>query len=115
MTNRLKRAESRDASTLRVPSLESTTRHPEDVARQRFTSLQGQYLAFIRAYSLIHRIAPAEADMQRFFFVTAPSVHQMVLLLEQRGLIAREAGKARSIRLLVSTDELPQLKEPELG
>ena len=44
----------------------------------RFTELQGQYLAFIHAYTLVNGRAPAEADMQRFFGVTPPSVHNMV-------------------------------------
>jgi len=74
--------------------------------------LQGQYLAFIRAYTLLHRQAPAEAELQRFFRVTAPSVHSMVLGLEKRGLIQRTPGKARSIRLLVPATELPPLEEP---
>jgi len=78
----------------------------------KFTTLQGQYLAFIRAYTLIHRQAPAEADLERFFRVTPPSVHSMVLGLEKRGLIARTAGKARSIQLLVPAAELPPLEEP---
>ena len=50
-----------------------------------FTDKQGQYLAFIWAYSLINGRAPAERDLQRFFAVTAPSVHQMVLNLERNG------------------------------
>ena len=78
----------------------------------RCTRLQGQYLAFIRAYTVIHREAPAEADMQRFFLVTPPSVHQMVLTLEKRGFISRVPGKARSIRLLLPPEELPSLDEP---
>ncbi len=81
-------------------------------ATAKFTVLQGQYLAFIRAYSVIHGVAPAEADMQRFFRVSAPSVHQMVLTLEARGLVARTPGHARSLRVLVSVDELPALAEP---
>jgi hypothetical protein len=28
---------------------------------------QGQYLAFIRTYSILNRRPPSEADMQRFF------------------------------------------------
>jgi hypothetical protein len=60
-----------------------------------FTALQGQYLAFIRAYSVIHGVAPAEAEMQRFFRVSAPSVHQMVVTLEHRGFVARIPGHAR--------------------
>jgi hypothetical protein len=38
-----------------------------------FTELQGQYLAFIHAYTRLNRRPPAEADMQRFFGVTSPS------------------------------------------
>ncbi|MGH9335252.1 MAG: LexA family protein, partial [Vicinamibacteria bacterium] len=74
--------------------------------------LQGQYLAFIRAYTLIHRVAPAEADMQRFFRVTPPSVHRMVLVLEERGLVHRVPGKARSLRILVAPEALPALEDP---
>lgn len=75
----------------------------------RFTPLQGQYLAFIDAYTRIHRVAPAEADMERFFRVSPPSVHRMVLTLEERGLLERTPGQARSIRLLISRDEVPRL------
>ncbi|WP_231642973.1 LexA family transcriptional regulator [Ralstonia syzygii] len=64
----------------------------ERSACQSFTDKQGQYLAFIWAYSLINGRAPAERDMQRFFGVTAPSVHQMVLNLERDGLLRRQAG-----------------------
>ena len=46
---------------------------------QGFTEKQGQYLAFIYAYSRMFRRPPAEADMQRHFRVSPPSVHQMVL------------------------------------
>jgi DNA-binding MarR family transcriptional regulator len=78
----------------------------------RFTAAQGQYLAFIYAYATIHRRPPAEADMRRFFGVTAPSVHRMIIELEKRGFIRREPGKARSIELLVAPKELPLLHPP---
>jgi len=48
-------------------------------ARPSFTEKQGQYLAFIWAYMQINRQPPAERDMQCYFGVTPPSVHQMVL------------------------------------
>ena len=48
-----------------------------------FTPKQGQYLAFIHAYTCLHRRPPAEADMQQYFRVSPPSVHQMVLTLER--------------------------------
>ena len=75
----------------------------------RFTAKQGQYLAFIWAYSQINDRAPAEADFQRYFKVTAPSVHQMLKTLNQIGLIQKQPGVPRSIRLLVQPQELPIL------
>jgi DNA-binding MarR family transcriptional regulator len=75
-----------------------------------FTDKQGQYLAFIHAYTLVMGQSPAEADMQRFFAVTPPSVHQMVLTLERLGLISRKPGVARSIGLLLDPDTLPKLQ-----
>jgi SOS-response transcriptional repressor LexA len=78
--------------------------------RPKFTDLQGQYLAFTETYTTLHGVAPAEADMQRFFCVTPPTVHRMVLTLEQRGLIERIPGRSRSIRLLLSSDEIPKLE-----
>lgn len=74
-----------------------------------YTPRQRQYLAFIYYYTKIHGVPPAEADMQRYFRVSAPAVHEMVKSLERQGLIAREPGKPRSIRLLLSRAELPDL------
>lgn len=75
-----------------------------------FTPLQGQYLSFIAAYERLHNRAPAEADFQRHFGVTPPSVHQMILTLERKGLIARVPGAPRSIKLRISDAELPLLE-----
>ena len=47
--------------------------------------------------------------MQRYFKVSPPSVHQMVLTLEKRGLIERVPGQARAIRVLLPREELPDL------
>lgn len=76
---------------------------------RKFTEKQGQYLAFIYSYTLMNRRAPAEADMERFFGVTPPSVHRMVIELESRGLIRRIPGQARSISLLIPSAEIPPL------
>jgi Mn-dependent DtxR family transcriptional regulator len=76
----------------------------------RFTDKQGQYLAFIYAYSRIFRRSPAEADMQRHFEVSPPSVHQIVLTVERAGLIKRTPGVARSIELMVEPEDLPVLR-----
>ena len=74
---------------------------------------QGQYLAFIYAYTTIHRLAPAERDMERFFRTTPSSVHNMLKALEQHGFIRRQPGVARSIQLLVPCQQLPILKQVE--
>jgi SOS-response transcriptional repressor LexA len=81
-------------------------------SRAGFTARQGQYLAFIRAYTLVLGRPPAEADMQRFFRVSGPAVHQMVVALENAGFITRQPRAARSIRLLVDHKMLPELSSP---
>jgi DNA-binding MarR family transcriptional regulator len=79
-----------------------------------FTPRQGQFLAFIYYYTKVNGLPPAESDMQRYFQLTAPSVHAMVKNLEAHGLIARAHGvgraRGRSIRLLVTKDALPELE-----
>jgi len=78
-----------------------------------FTEKQGQYLAFIYNYTVMNRRPPAEADMQRFFRSTPPTIHQMILKLEEKGLISRRPAEARTIKLLVETDKIPRLVEPK--
>jgi repressor LexA len=78
--------------------------------KTRFTEKQGQYLAFIYYYAKLNGKPPAEADMQRYFRVTPPSAHQMVVTLEANGFVERIPGQGRSIRLLVPRNELPDLE-----
>jgi DNA-binding MarR family transcriptional regulator len=78
-----------------------------------FTPKQGQYLALIHAYTQLFGRPPAEADLQRHFGVTPPSVHQMVLTLERAGLIRRQPGVARSIQLIIPAGRLPVLRAPD--
>ena len=79
-------------------------------SRPVFTPRQGQYLAFIHAYTLVNGRPPAQADIQRFFRLTPPSVHQMLLTLERSRLISRRPGVPRSIAVLVDRSVLPQLE-----
>lgn len=79
--------------------------------RRRFTALQGQYLAFIQQYTQLHRQAPAELDFQRHFKVSPPSVHRMINALEQCQLIHRNPRHARSVRVLLEADEIPEFDE----
>ena len=82
-----------------------------DVSRsaRTFTPKQGQYLAFIHLYMRLHRRPPAQADIQEYFRVSPPSVHQMLLTLERAGLIRRQPRTPRSIELLVDPKHLPEL------
>jgi DNA-binding MarR family transcriptional regulator len=84
--------------------------HQQILMNPTYTERQGQFLAYIHQYSILNGCAPAEAEMQRFFQITPPSVHSMVLTLERRGLIRRVLGQARSITLIVSPESLPPLK-----
>ena len=84
-------------------------------SRKFFTAKQGQYLAYIHLYTRLHRRPPAETDMQKYFRVSPPSVHQMVVTLERNGLIRRQPGVARSIELLVPPEEIPILKWLEIN
>jgi len=76
---------------------------------QGFTEKQGRYLAFIYTYQHMFGRPPAEADMQRHFEVSPPSVHQMIVTLERNGIIRRQPGVARSIQILVPPKDLPIL------
>ena len=74
-----------------------------------FAAKQGQYLAFIHNYTKIHRCPPAESDLQFCFGVSPPSIHEMIKTLERNGLIEKQPGQARSIRMLVAPEYLPRL------
>jgi len=74
-----------------------------------YTNKQGQYLAFIYYYTKLNRRAPAEADLQRYFQVSSPSVHQMIVTLERQGFISRVPGQGRSISLRLTREQLPDL------
>src|SRR5712692_3313084 len=94
-----------DQYTDEPPSKPVATGRPEP----RFTAKQGQYLAFIHYYTKVHRVPPAEADLRRYFKVSPPAVHTMILTLERQGLIDRTPGKARSLRLRLPASEVPDL------
>lgn len=53
---------------------------------------------------------PAEADIQRHFRVSPPSVHQMIVTLERNGFIRRQPGVPRSIEILMPPESLPILE-----
>ena len=84
---------------------------------EKFTEKQGQYLAFMYNYTVMFGRPPAEADLQRFFGTTPPTIHQMLRKLMDKKLISRTPGQARSIEVLVDPDEIPRLvraKAPDI-
>ena len=81
--------------------------------RPRFTAKQGQYLAYLYLYRKLHRQSPAESEIGEYFRVSPPSVHQMIVKLEELGLITREPGVPRSVRVAVPRSEIPELVDDE--
>ena len=81
--------------------------------KPQVTHRQGQFLAFIHLFCKLHRQGPAELDMAKFFRVTPPSVHGMIVKLEELGLVTREPGVARSIRVAIPEDEILNLEDIE--
>jgi hypothetical protein len=75
-----------------------------------YTPGQGEFLAFIHDYTKLHGQPPSEGDMLRHLGTSPPSIHQMVVTLEKRGLIERAHGQPRSIRLLLPQERLPKDK-----
>ena len=80
------------------------------MSQKKITVKQGQYLAYIYHYTKVNGVPPAEADIQRYFRVSPPSVHQMILTLEKHGLISRVPGQPRSVRVLLPSWDLPPLE-----
>jgi repressor LexA len=77
----------------------------------QFTKKQGQYLAYIHLYRKLNRQGPAESDISRYFRVSPPTVHQMIVRLEELGLITREPGVPRSARIAIPIGEIPDLDD----
>lgn len=80
------------------------------LSRLEMSPTQGQSLAFILAYTRLHRRAPAESELQEYFGTSAPSVHGMLKTLQRKQFISRTAGMARSTRVLLAPHEIPDLE-----
>ncbi len=82
----------------------------EKKIKPKYTPKQGQYLAFIYYFTKLNGVPPAEVDFQKYFKVTPPTVHNMILKLEEKGFIQRKPKTPRSIKLLLIRSELPNLE-----
>ena len=105
-----------DAESITAPAEARKPKEKKSPARPgkqkaHFTHRQGQFLAFIHLYRKLHRRGPAELDMVHYFRVTPPSVHGMVVKLEQLGLVTREPGVARSVQVAIPEKEIPPLED----
>lgn len=76
----------------------------------RLTRKQGQLVAYVYFYTKVHRIPPSENEIAAFLGVYGPSAHQMILRLEARGALARIPGQARTLRILLPRQEIPDLE-----
>jgi hypothetical protein len=106
------------AESLTLPKRASKPQKKESPTRPgkqkvHFTHRQGQFLAFIHLYRKLHRQGPGEMDMVRYFGVTPPSVHGMVVKLEELGLVTRQPGVPRSVRVAIPEAEIPALEAVE--
>lgn len=98
-----------------VPSKARKRSPPEPPANvpPAFTPRQGEYLAYIHLYRQLHRTGPSEMDIARYFRVSAPAVHQMLVKLEESGLVTRQPGMPRSVRLAIPGSRLPALLDAQ--
>ena len=75
-----------------------------------FSPRQGQYLAFIHHSTQTNGHPPSTVDMMRHFSVTRSSVSNMMTALDMLGFIDRILYQPRTVRVLVSPEELPELE-----
>ena len=73
------------------------------------TRRQAQFLAFILRYTRRRGIAPSFEEMASHFGISSPSVHGMIKTLERKGFISRVAGAARTLRVEVPPEVLPDI------
>lgn len=83
---------------------------PQPTKPPLFTEKQGQYLTYIYLYTKINLRPPAQRDLERYFQVTAASVHSMITTLKNKKLLTSEQSKPRSLRILICNQLLPNLK-----
>ena len=99
-----------DSSISFPKTLSNSSNIKRKTKRKQYTAKQGQYLSFIYYYTKLNGYPPAEADVQRYFKTTPASIHNMIVQLEKQGFIQRKPREPRSIKLLLSRQEIPDLE-----
>ncbi|MHB8861856.1 MAG: IS1096 element passenger TnpR family protein [Pirellulaceae bacterium] len=83
-------------------------------AKMRFTVRQGQVLAFIDAHCRLKRCEPSAADVADYFHITPPRANQVLARLEEKGLVARQAGVSGSVRVSIPQHAIPALEDLDI-
>jgi hypothetical protein len=73
---------------------------------QKIERLEAFKKLLLARHILRYGVSPAESDIARHFLVFAPSVSQMVQMLERRGFIRRQFGIPRSITIVDYREDL---------
>ncbi|MFW6169729.1 MAG: CinA family nicotinamide mononucleotide deamidase-related protein [Planctomycetota bacterium] len=90
-----------------MPHKHSSPLHGNGAARD--AQSQGQYLAYLHLYCKLHQLAPTPTEMARYFGESPGDVERRLAELEQLGLIERERGTWRTLRIQVPSSALPDL------
>jgi ribosomal protein L25 (general stress protein Ctc) len=75
----------------------------------RLTRALGQLVAYVYWYTKVHRVPPAENEIANFLGIRGPSAHLMILRLESKAILSRRPGEARTIKILLDREEIPDL------
>ena len=81
----------------------------------RLTPRHSQYFVYLYLYRRLHRYGLSETEISEFFRGSAPSVHRMLVKLEENGLITRELGVSRSVPVAVSRREITPLDDDDVA
>ena len=89
---------------------QTKTSNSSGTSAKQPTKRQLEYLSFIAKYVSRFGRAPAESDIERHFLVSAPSVNQMMRMLERQGFITRQLGVPRSARICIDLSTMHSTK-----
>ena len=98
------------SGNLSVAVEQAKTSNSSGTSAKQPTNRQLEYLSFIAKYVSRFGRAPAESDIERHFLVSAPSVNQMMRMLERQGFITRQLGVPRSARICIDLSTMHSTK-----
>ena len=75
----------------------------------KITQRQGQFLSFILRFTERYGVSPSFDELAAYFGITSPSVNGMIKTLERNGFISRIPGAARTLRVEVPANLLPNI------